>query len=324
MLIGSSNRSRGYTSLPRPNPPYGTCISISPLRFSGENSDYSASCLRSPPRRQDEGRPVVLVTVTDVTRMRGTRVCVAGYLQDWTCVRPEPFGRDVDELWLYNQQGVLCRPFAQLDLYRLRRQPTIHPPHTEDLAVGERYEYRGLLGEPERLVMLRHLDDGSVRAIFGAPLQREPDAGSFWIDPGTGDRSLGTIRIASIDRLVFGFGVEGKTSYRLSFADASGEHFNLPVTDLSFRAYLDYHCATGHDAPWIVGRQLQRLLNGADEVWLRVGLARPWQRPGTPAPRCYLQVTGVYSFPDYLGGRCFADFMKPPASVVDPSDDVPF
>jgi hypothetical protein len=41
------------------------------------------------------------------------------------------------------------------------------------------------------------------------------------------------------------------------------------------------------------------------QVFLRIGLARGWEKF---PDRCYLQVTGVYSFPDYLGGRCFADF----------------
>ena len=39
------------------------------------------------------------------------------------------------------------------------------------------------------------------------------------------------------------------------------------------------------------------------EVYLRLGLARAY-----PKNQCYLQVTGVYSFPDYLDGRNFADF----------------
>jgi len=37
-------------------------------------------------------------------------------------------------------------------------------------------------------------------------------------------------------------------------------------------------------------------------------LARGWERY---PDRCYVQITGVYSFPDYLSGRCFADFAPP-------------
>ena len=40
------------------------------------------------------------------------------------------------------------------------------------------------------------------------------------------------------------------------------------------------------------------------EIILRIGLARNWQKY---PDRCYLQVTGIYSFPDYLSGRIWSD-----------------
>ena len=43
-------------------------------------------------------------------------------------------------------------------------------------------------------------------------------------------------------------------------------------------------------------------------VFLRIGLARPtWEiHPHC----CFLQINAVYSFPDYLDGRCFVDFLS--------------
>ncbi|MGI6627904.1 MAG: hypothetical protein ACOX4K_06115 [Bacillota bacterium] len=49
----------------------------------------------------------------------------------------------------------------------------------------------------------------------------------------------------------------------------------------------------------------QGILRSADHVFFRIGLARGWSRY---PDRCYLQITGVYTFPDYLDGKCFADF----------------
>lgn len=40
------------------------------------------------------------------------------------------------------------------------------------------------------------------------------------------------------------------------------------------------------------------------EIILRIGLARNWRKY---PDRCYLQVTGIYSFPDYLSGRIWSD-----------------
>ena len=39
-------------------------------------------------------------------------------------------------------------------------------------------------------------------------------------------------------------------------------------------------------------------------------LARGWQKF---PERCYLQITGVYTFPDYLEGKIFTDFAPPRA-----------
>ena len=39
--------------------------------------------------------------------------------------------------------------------------------------------------------------------------------------------------------------------------------------------------------------------------------------------RCHLQITGVYSFPDYLDGKCFADFSPKPRNAT-PDVEMPF
>lgn len=48
------------------------------------------------------------------------------------------------------------------------------------------------------------------------------------------------------------------------------------------------------------------------DLLLRVGLARGWAEF---PDRCYLQVTGVCTFPDYLDGRCFADLALTPEEM---------
>ena len=56
----------------------------------------------------------------------------------------------------------------------------------------------------------------------------------------------------------------------------------------------------------------QRLIT-AEDVFLRLGLTRPWEEH---PDRCLLQVNGVYTFPDYLDGRCFANFIERPQVEV--------
>lgn len=62
-------------------------------------------------------------------------------------------------------------------------------------------------------------------------------------------------------------------------------------------------------------------LRAAERVYLRVGLARGFG--DAEVRRCHLQINGVYAFPDYLGGRCFADFRESALAPVDLSE-VPF
>lgn len=60
-----------------------------------------------------------------------------------------------------------------------------------------------------------------------------------------------------------------------------------------------------------MSRDLAKVL-GASDVYLRIGLARGWDKL---PDRCYLQITGIYTFPDYLGGREFVDFAPSAADI---------
>ncbi len=246
------------------------------------------------------------ILITDVTRMRGNRVCIAGVDRQAKTVRPDLGPGGVREQHLYNEQGVVIRPRAVVSIDLV---PVSDPvlPHTEDC----------LWIAPEQTTLLRLADDkawrlalsrtayDTVAAIFGAPLHDHKR-----VAPGTGIRSLGTIRPAAIDRVFLGADqYKGdERGYRLSFHDSSGQAFwRLSITDLSLRYYVDHqHTQKGIALPKIAAH-LQRWFQNA-ETWLRLGLTRPWQPADEDRAWCFLQVTGIYTFPDYLHGACFADF----------------
>lgn len=79
--------------------------------------------------------------------------------------------------------------------------------------------------------------------------------------------------------------------------------YRLAVTGLAFRRCYDYTWEQGQKPEEIATNIKQQLLSTT--VFLRIGLARGW---GKFPDRCSLQITGVYTFSDYLAGRCFADF----------------
>ena len=261
------------------------------------------------------------LVITDLTRMQEGHVCVAGYRVEGDastrCVRPEFRFGSLTEVWLGAGGEVVVRPFAvvELDL----KAPRPDPPHTEDWIVDERYRVRrGMLSPEERLALLAELDDASVDRIFGAPVHEEH---GWFVLAGEGTRSLGTVRPEGVTAVAYAPKPQpGKWHYRLGFGDANGRVYNLAVTDLAYRYFLD-SLRDGGLTPPQVQRRVLGMLRDAEHLYLRVGLARGWNDGG--GRRCHLQITGVYGFPDYLDGRCFADFPQSALAPIDLSE-VPF
>ncbi len=86
------------------------------------------------------------LTITDLTRMQGDRVCVAGYLPDTTCVRPVFAKGGLTEEWLRVRGQVAIRPFAVIEFDLHGTAPMPLPPHTEDRIIDATYRVqRGAL-----------------------------------------------------------------------------------------------------------------------------------------------------------------------------------
>lgn len=244
----------------------------------------------------------VRMTITDLTRMGGARVCVAGVTDEGQCIRPEFADGPILENWLFDNDQVIIRPFARVILKLIK--PIPQPPHSEDWIVDENYkQHLGDFDLEERNKFLRNILDPNVSSIFGADIQT--DIG-YYICEDEGNRSLGTIQVAEIVNFSH-VPRDGKWDYRLSFIDRSGENFRLKITDLAFRNYIDYLRIQRETPFYDIGHQITETLQQS-LVFLRIGLARPtWdEHPHC----CFLQINGVYTFPDYLGGRCFADFRR--------------
>jgi hypothetical protein len=140
----------------------------------------------------------------------------------------------------------------------------------------------------------------SVSAIFEQPIH---DDFGFYVMDCQGPRSLGTACPKQILKAIYGPGEESAWDYRLIFLDNEGKKYKLKITDLTFQYYCN--SLRGPDrAPARIAAELTEKLKSC-QVYLRIGLARSWKMF---PERCYLQITGVYTFPDYLDGKIFADF----------------
>ncbi len=232
--------------------------------------------------------------VTDITRMEGDRVCVGGYLEDGTPVRPVAGRKGPDERWLRSARDAAVVPFSVVELQVNRAPKRLSAPHTEDRTIPLN-EHRVLrtLSDEERIALLERTLSPSLRAIFGAEIHT--DANGQWgryVRTGEGTRSLGTIRADFVQAVGYRHYPERhRWDYRLRFGDASGEEFQLAVVDLDFRRRLDDMRDGGLPPDAAASATLTALQR--QTVYLRIGLARGWERH---PDRCYVQITGVYGF----------------------------
>lgn len=240
------------------------------------------------------------IVITDVTRMQRGCVCIAGYDQHGQCLRPVLPPPGIHESALYVDSQPVIFPSAKVEFDFT--VPTPQPPHTEDI----RYvptSVRFIEKQPEERwhKMLTRTLSPSVQAVLEQPIYAEH---GYYVMDGAGPRSLGTIRPARILKAIHEFNAgEQKWKYRLGFVDQTQSIYWLTVTDLTWRYYHDQQRRDNH-TPADIASEVTALLQSR-EVLLRLGLARGWaEHPD----RCYLQLTGIYTFPDMYEGRTFADF----------------
>ena len=181
--------------------------------------------------------------VTDLTRMHGARICVGGYLEDGTSIRPVCGQSGPTEAWLQPTSDQRVVPFSVVEL-DVGAPVQLVPPHTEDRIVppiGHRVIQT--IPDPGRLAWLEWSESPSVREIFGADVQNAPEPEQRWgryIRLGEGTCSLGTIRVDRVRAVRYHHYLErGTWDYRLRFNDTSHEEFQLSVVDLAFRHHLD-------------------------------------------------------------------------------------
>lgn len=254
------------------------------------------------------------LVITDLTRMHGARICIAGYTRDYTCIRPVFWSSGLLERWLSDRGKVVIRPFAVVEFDLQEHTP--HPPHTEDWIIDEIYrQHCGMLDAGQQKHFLTKIADKDVASIYGAPILREEGA---YIEAGSGTRSLGTVVPRRIRQVYYEKKDTGRWDYRISFTDSKGESYSLGVTDLAFRYLLDNARVRQNVAPEDATGHLTAFFQKA-HVFLRIGLSRNWEKH---PDRCFLQITGVHTFPDYLKGRCFADLVLSKQELLDAEEAV--
>lgn len=247
------------------------------------------------------------VRITDVTRMGEPRVCVAGYDESNTCVRPVLHYGQIRETDLALPSGLIA-PFAEIE-YDLTPAPGAKP-HVEDhIYSPESVRWIRRMDEHERYGLLRATRSPRVDGAFGAPLVH---IGGHFVRAGSGARSLVTIQTRIAPQVLL-LEKEGKAKWRLVFRDAAYHEYNLPITDLTWLYFAAVQRRYGGTDALALERRLNRLLQ-KDEVFVRLGLTREYPQG---SHQCWLQVNGIYTFPDYLDGSTFVEYRAGLAADAD-------
>lgn len=239
-----------------------------------------------------------LLTITDVTHMWSDVVCIAGLTEDLRCVRPVVDGGV--RIWsLYKSGDPVIFPSAKvwMDL----TPAEIVPPHIEDQTFNlVSIEFKDRFEPLHWRALLSRSSFPSVQDIFDCKLVDRR------VEPGAKTRSLGTIKDVKVTDLRADLRYN-RLGWRLDFQDESREmHRGFPVNDLAFRGLAQHFINQGLN-PYAVADKLLEQVTQSNQVFLRIGLARP-TAVGEYGEACWSQITGVYTFPDYLNGRIWADF----------------
>jgi hypothetical protein len=246
------------------------------------------------------------IVITDVTKMQGDRVCIAGLDRNGKSIRPvlKRAREDITSSHLYVNDKLVIRPRAKVrfDFYPVR----IAPPHIEDLGFDPaRVRHEGFCNDSEWESILRASLSPSVADIYDGLLQKPHK-----VEPGARTRSLGTVT----DVQILGIFIEqrgSKREHRISFMDSSGCRYDrVIINDLMFRAFAD-SSINRLNSTVRAAREIENIMIMVERLYLRLGLARPWLNENTGKKECWMQVTGIHTFPDYLGGESADDVSIP-------------
>lgn len=223
------------------------------------------------------------IVITDLTRFsNGQIVCIAGTdLSNGQCIRPLPYiSAEVCQELNILPGAILSGEFVPA--------PNLAGPHQED------HNYSDLMFEGA-------CSSNDFKAALEATLFDGVRAG-FQVDLEYGQKHLPNNH--NVGRSIITLQIEPENielvedkhnagRIKVHFTDSNGDSFRyLPITDLGF-----YRYAMGHHA----ANDLQSLndyIHGQDELFIRLGLARFWQKPSGESGY-WMQVNGIYTFPEY-------------------------
>ncbi len=225
------------------------------------------------------------IIITDLTRFSNREIlCTAGIDTDTgQCIRPMPYLR-ADRCKELNMLpgAILTGEFS--------RPLNVEAPHIEDMNY-QNLTSHGHCESDEFRELLSDSAFGTIEEGFGVKLAERQKHIPRELSP---QRSLITIRVAPYDVRIIQ-DQYNQTKVKAHITDASGREFSfLSVTDLGLHSYAENHYQEAGNYA-----DINNLIHTQKEVYVRVGLSRFYEAANDKAG-FWLQVNGIYSFPDYF------------------------
>ena len=238
--------------------------------------------------------PRKTLIITDVTAMSGNNVCIAGYDDSLTCIRPVLARGQITKRHLFKEGELIIFPGAKV-AFTFGAQIS-QPPHVEDVIFEEAsIEGIGRITATRWKEILTQTGRQTIVELFTNIQDR-------CVPPESPGPSIGTFIPAAIPTLRCDY-YKDPPRLRMRIVDHGGNVTqNVPITDLAFRGLFDFYL-TKYKGDC---EKTVKLLNGklADRsIYLRLGLARLFRGC------CWLQVNGIHTFPD-LYDREYAEWIR--------------
>jgi hypothetical protein len=246
--------------------------------------------------------PRKTLIITDVTKMSGNSVCIAGYDSTSMCIRPVLFKTQIKKEYLFKNNSLIIYPSAKVSFEFIHKDP--QPPHTEDYIFDkESIEYESKTTVKE----WREVLDCSARQTFD---ELFPSLEGRCVLPGATGHSIGTLIPSRIPIVHCDNYNPQRPRPRMDITDWTGIDIEwIPINDLAFWSLFMSAVSKArgncHRATEILNKTLID-----KKIYLRLGLTRAFAKPSEPHKKlCWLQVNGIHTFPD-LYDREYAEWIR--------------
>lgn len=238
--------------------------------------------------------PRKTLIITDVTAMSGDNVCIAGYDDSLTCIRPVLSRGQITKRHLFKNGELVIFPGAKVAFNFGAR--ISQPPHVEDIIFEETsIESIGRISVREWKEVLTRTSRQNIVELF-------PHIQDRCVPPESPGPSIGTFVPAEIPTLRCDY-YKDPPRPRMRFVDHGGNVTqNVPITDLAFRGLFDFVLKKYKGDCERTVKLLNDKLSD-HSIFLRLGLARPFRGC------CWLQVNGIHTFPN-LYDREYGEWIR--------------